>query len=227
MENKQCKLRQIRSLIVMILLMASVTGYAQMKKNDDQKFQQWRSMENGKWGFSPGLYYATTHKAYSGANLLGSRMKEENSNVKRCSKPRIDQVAEAELVNVRSGEQLDKIEALSKEELIREAERLVDIDYIEYKGYFQNLQKVITENLQYAYEKSGGKLYNAILSLQDENDRICAEIEYIHKQGPDYQIEPTKRQIAYQESREKMTELASATVSLAKYAYTIDKLNFK
>ena len=72
---------------------------AQRVVHDDQKFKQWRSMENGPWDFAPDWYYYFLHKNYSGAEMYWKwagfksgyrvRFKEEKSNVKRIMPVRI------------------------------------------------------------------------------------------------------------------------------------------
>ena len=42
---------------------------AQRVVHDDQKFKQWRSMENGPWDFAPDWYYYFLHKNYSGTEM--------------------------------------------------------------------------------------------------------------------------------------------------------------
>ena len=50
------------------------------------------------------------------------------------------------------------MEELYKEELVREADRAVDLAYPAYKDEFNRMQDCITDGLLYCMTKSGGKL---------------------------------------------------------------------
>ena len=56
--------------------------------------------------------------------------------------------------------------------------------------------------------------------LSRQNEVICANIAYIHKQGVGYGLENPKRQQAYEEAKAAMGELVSRTARLAAMAAT-------
>lgn len=136
---------------------------AQRVVHDDQKFKQWRSMENGPWDFAPDWYYYFLHKNYSGTEMYWKwagfksgyrvRFKEEKSNVKRIMPVRIT----AEETQRQKVSQVEKeraqIEELYKEELAREADRIVDVTYVSYKDEFNRMQDCITNGLLYCMNK--------------------------------------------------------------------------
>ena len=133
------KTKTITALFVGVaLICAPITVYAKTPKiHDDQKEKQWRSMENGPWDFAPDWYYYFLHKNYSGAEMYWKwagfksgyrvRFKEEKSNVKRIMPVRVT----AEETQRQKLSQVEKerahIEELYKEEVAREADRMVDV----------------------------------------------------------------------------------------------------
>lgn len=181
------------------------------KKYYKSTHYQIRSMEDGKWEFHPGEYYVVTHPNYSGGYWtwnLHIKWKESKSDTKRCGPNRLAQipleVATVEHLNA----QIDSVSPLVVEETVREAERLVDIIYPQYSGEFKELGNEITDALIYIQLKGGERYANVCLELEGEYDALCSEIEYIHKQGPENQMEPTKRELAYDDARLRMKELA-------------------
>lgn len=223
MERKQRKLRKVRFFVLSILSMCSLPVWSQYVEfttnHDESKMKQWQSMEAGPWGFEPGWYYSLLHHDYSGAHsYFGSKFSVDKSTVGQIGPVRMSQsILIGKGYGDMSKTQLEKIDELKKEEELRLADRIVDLVYPQYKGFFQELQDCIDSNLKFVYKTSGGALYRAIEDLQDKNDVICEQIEYIHKQGIDCQIESTKRQIAYEEAKEQMTKLAALSTKLAKF----------
>lgn len=205
---------------------------ASAQQHDPDKYNQIRSMENGDWYFSPGWYYYMFHKKYSGAYKKWEwrgfksgyviKFDEKKSNVKRVFTPRSAQVPLEALTIRHLDNQIDSIQPLVTEESIRTGERMIDIVYPQYEEDFKTLGESITESLSYSSKKSNGKLTEACYQLQMEYDVICSSIEYIHKQGPQYGIETTKRQLAYEEAKKKMTKLAQSCSKLARLAATMD-----
>lgn len=200
-------------------------AYAQYTtfNHDSSKYQVIRSTEDGTWGFTPGAYFYVTHKSYSGAYLSGFKVKfkESKSNVKRVSVPRIAQIPlEVSTVN-RLNHQIDSIQPLLTEETIRSAERMVDITYSQYKDDFQEYGESITESLAYCLKNGGTGILEACETLQQDYDEICSAIEYIHQQGPGYEIEPTKRQIAYEDVKQRLSELETSCDKLVRYVSTL------
>ena len=112
------------------------------------------------------------------------------------------------------------VEELYKEELLREADRAVDLMYGAYKNEFNRMQECITDGLLYSMRKSGGKLKYQVDELSRQNEILCADIAYIHKTGVGYGLENAKRQKAYEEAKEKMNELVNRTAHLCAVAAT-------
>ena len=198
--------------------------------HDDQKEKQWKSMENGPWDFAPDWYYYFLHKNYSGAEMYWKwagfksgyrvRFKEEKSNVKRIMPVRVtaEETQRQKLGKVE--EERKKVEELYNEELVREADRNVDLTYASYKDEFNRMQDCITDGLLYCLKKSDGKLQYQVDELSRQNEIICANVAYIHKTGVGYGLENAKRQQAYEEAKEQMGELVSRTARLCEVAAT-------
>ena len=191
--------------------------------SDSQKQKQLNSMENGGWDFAPDYYYYLFHKNYSGAELYWNplphiRFKESNSNIKRSSVPRLAQVIEAIELYQKSQAQLDTIKPVYQEEMLRTAERNIDMMYSQYKEDFTDLQDNISKNLNYCLQKSNGRLCDMVDLIKNENDLVLEEIAYAHKEGVGYEMENTKRQILYEESLQKMKKIAGLTAQLVLYS---------
>ena len=198
--------------------------HAQRPAKDKEKARQWQSMENGPWDFAPDWYYFLLHKKYSGAEMYWKwagfnsgfrvRFKEPKSNIKRIMPTRVVS-EETQRQKVKKVEEERKyLEELYKEELLREADRAVDLAYPAYKDEFNRMQDCITEGLLYCLKKSGGKLKYQVDELSRENEILCADIAYIHKTGVGYGLENAKRQQAYEEARQKMETLVKRTANL-------------
>ena len=203
--------------------------HAQRPAKDKEKARQWQSMENGPWDFAPDWYYFL-HKKYSGAEMYWKwagfnsgfrvRFKEPKSNIKRIMPTRVVS-EETQRQKVKKVEEERKyLEELYKEELLREADRAVDLAYPAYKDEFNRMQDCITEGLLYCLKKSGGKLKYQVDELSRENEILCADIAYIHKTGVGYGLENAKRQQAYEEARQKMETLVKRTANLCAVAAT-------
>lgn len=226
------KTKTITALFVGVaLICAPITVYAKTPKiHDDQKEKQWRSMENGPWDFAPDWYYYFLHKNYSGAEMYWKwagfksgyrvRFKEEKSNVKRIMPVRVT----AEETQRQKLSQVEKerahIEELYKEEVAREADRMVDVTYASYKDDFNRMQDCITDGLLYCLQKSDGKLKYQVDEISRQNELLCADIAYIHKTGVGYELENAKRRQAYEEAKEKMGDIVSRTAHLCAVAAT-------
>ena len=204
--------------------------HAQRPAKDKEKARQWQSMENGPWDFAPDWYYFLLHKKYSGAEMYWNwagfnsgfreRFKEPKSNIKRIM-PTRGVSEETQRQKVKKVEEERKyLEELYKEELLREADRAVDLAYPAYKDEFNRMQDCITEGLLYCLKKSGGKLKYQVDELSRENEILCADIAYIHKTGVGYGLENAKRQQAYEEARQKMETLVKRTANLCAVAAT-------
>lgn len=112
------------------------------------------------------------------------------------------------------------IEELYKEELVREADRSVDLTYASYKDEFDRMQDCITDGLLYCMKKSNGKLKYQVDELSRQNEILCSGIAYIHKTGVGYGLENAKRQQAYEEAKTKMQKLVNQTAHLCAVAAT-------
>ena len=137
------------ALSIMALLGFSISGNAQAVRHDKQKEKQWQSMENGPWDFAPDWYYYFLHKKYSGAEMYWKwagfksgwrvRFKEPKSNIKRIMPVRVLS-EETQRQKVEKVEDERKyVEELYKEELLREADRTVDLTYASYKDEFNRM----------------------------------------------------------------------------------------
>lgn len=208
-----------RALLCMMMLTMPFSSSAQRPSRDKEKEKQWKSMENGPWNFAPDWYYYFLHNKYSGAEMYWKwagfnsgfrvRFKEKDSNVKRIMPTRVT-AEETQRQKVKKVETERKyIEELYKEELVREADRSVDLTYASYKDEFDRMQDCITDGLLYCMKKSDGKLKYQVDELSRQNEILCSGIAYIHKTGVGYGLENAKRQQAYEEAKTKMQELVS------------------
>ena len=192
--------------------------------HDDQKEKQWKSMENGPWDFAPDWYYWLMHNSYSGASLhwrwrgfhsgLYVEFDESDSDVKRIMPVRVISEETQRQKVKKVNEEYEKIEELHKEEVARAADRNVDLSYATFKDDFNRMQDRITEGLLYCMTKSGGKMKYQVNEISKENEIVCQNIEYIHKQGIGYELENAKRQQAYADAKVKMEGLVSRVAHL-------------
>lgn len=212
------------------MLTMPFSSFAQRPTRDKEKEKQWKSMENGPWNFAPDWYYYFLHNKYSGAEMYWKwagfnsgfrvRFKEKDSNVKRIMPTRVT-AEETQRQKVKKVETERKyIEELYKEELVREADRSVDLTYASYKDEFDRMQDCITDGLLYCMKKSDGKLKYQVDELSRQNEILCSGIAYIHKTGVGYGLENAKRQQAYEEAKTKMQELVNQTAHLCAVAAT-------
>lgn len=225
---------QVRQFLICLFCVASIgfplTANAQRPTRDKEKEKQWKSMENGPWDFAPDWYYFFLHKKYSGAEMYWKwagfnsgfrvRFKEHKSNIKRIMPTRVTS-EETQRQKMKKVETERKyIEELYKEEVIREADRAVDLTYASYKDEFDRMQNCITDGLFYCMKKSDGKLKYQVNELSRQNEILCSGIAYIHKTGVGYGLENAKRQQAYEEAKTKMEELVNQTAHLCAVAAT-------
>lgn len=211
-------------LWIIMVCMAPVLAKGQTIQHDKQKEKQWKSMENGPWDFAPDWFYYLFHKDYSGGETywawrgfksgLHVRFKESNSNVKRIMPTRVTSEETQRQKEKKVEEEMEMIEELHQEEVERAADRNVDLVYSSFKDDFNRMQESISEGLLFCQQKSKGKLNYQVIQLSRQNDIICRNIEYIHRQGAGYELENAKRQKAYQEAKSDMEKLASRVAHL-------------
>lgn len=215
----------MRKIIWIIMVcMAPVLAKGQTIQHDKQKEKQWKSMENGPWDFAPDWFYYLFHKDYSGGETywawrgfksgLHVRFKESNSNVKRIMPTRVTSEETQRQKEKKVEEEMEMIEELHQEEVERAADRNVDMVYSSFKDDFNRMQESISEGLLFCQQKSKGKLNYQVTQLSRQNDIICRNIEYIHRQGAGYELENAKRQKAYQEAKSDMEKLVSRVAHL-------------
>lgn len=215
----------MRKIIWIIMVcMAPVLAKGQTIQHDKQKEKQWKSMENGPWDFAPDWFYYLFHKDYSGGETywawrgfksgLHVRFKESNSNVKRIMPTRVTSEETQRQKEKKVEEEMEMIEELHREEVERAADRNVDLVYSSFKDDFNRMQESISEGLLFCQQKSKGKLNYQVTQLSRQNDIICRNIEYIHRQGAGYELENAKRQKAYQEEKSAMEKLVSRVAHL-------------
>ena len=222
-------MRKTLCLILLTIALAFPIGEggranAQKIVHDKQKEKQWRSIETGPWDFAPDWYYYFLHKKYSGAETYWKwsgfksgyrvRFKEHKSNVKTVMPRRVAaEEVDAEKIK-KAEEERAKIKEMHDEEVIRAADRNVDIVYSTFKDDFARMQGAISEGLSFCLTKSKGKMFPQVDELRRQNDIVCRNISYIHKQGVGNELENAKREKAYIEYKRQMEELVSRVAHL-------------
>ena len=222
-------MRKTLCLILLTIVLAFPVGEggranAQKIVHDKQKEKQWRSIETGPWDFAPDWYYYFLHKKYSGAETYWKwsgfksgyrvRFKEHKSNVKTVM-PRRVAAEEVDTEKIKKAEEeRAKIKEMHDEEVIRAADRNVDIVYSTFKDDFARMQGAISEGLSFCLTKSKSKMFPQVDELRRQNDIVCRNTSYIHKQGVGNELENAKREKAYIEYKRQMEELVSRVAHL-------------
>jgi len=199
----------------MVVIVASISGllscnqlYAQKAtaKNYKSNTEHIKSMYGVYWKFHPGVYFLITHKKYSGAhgNIFNPKFSVEKSTTGWISEPRLEAVAMEEFSAAHIQQEIDSVAPIAVEETVRTAERMIDVHYANYSSKFKRCFDNIDETLTKAILKGSNKYYDYIAQLQDERDLIKSEIDYIHEQGPEAQMEQAKRQLAYEEAEKRL-----------------------
>ena len=226
---------KIKRMMLSLMMLVPSQGFAQWVsiQHDDQKEKQWRSMENGPWDFAPDWYYYLFHKNYSGASLhwrwrgfhsgLYVEFEEEDSNVKRIMPVRVisEETQRQKMKKVEDERQY--IEELHKEDVLRQADRNVDLVYKSFKDDFNRMQNSISEGLVFCMTRSKGKMKAQVDELSRQNNIICQNIAYLHKTGIGYELENAKRQKGYIDAKKQMEELVSRTAHLVGMAQSYYK----
>lgn len=223
-------MKHLRFLIIISCCLMALAGQAQTVVFDEQKQKQWQSMENGPWDFAPEWYYYFLHHDYSGAEKYWRwrgfksgyhvRFNEEDSNVRRIMPTRIISEETQRQKEQKVEEEMALVKELHDEDVARAADRNVDLMYDTYKEDFDRMQDAISEGLLFCMYKSGGKMNYQITQLSRQNEIICTNIDYIHRQGVGYELENAKRQKAYSDARKQMKELVSRVAHLVGMAQT-------
>ena len=223
-------MKHIKMLLVLTFALTVLSAQAQTIVHDKQKEKQWRSMEDGPWDFAPDWYYYFLHKDYSGADKhwqwhglesgFEIRFKEEDSNVKRIMPSRILSEETQRQKEKKVEEEMNLLKELHDEEVARSVDRNVDLVYDAFKEDFERMQDAIAEGLLFCQHKSKGKLNYQINELSRQNELLCQDIAYIHRQGVGYELENAKRQKAYIDIRHRMEILVSRVAHLVGMAQT-------
>lgn len=209
--------------LLALLPLGTSAQWAQIE-HDEQKEKEWKSMENGPWDFAPDWYYYLFHKSYSGASLhwrwrgfhsgLYVEFDENDSNVKRIMPVRVTSEETQRQKMKKADEEMKLIAELHKEEVAREADRSVDLVYASFKDDFNRMQNSITEGLLFCMTKSKGKMKFQVNELSRQNEILCQNVAYLHKQGIGYGLENAKREKGYIDAKKQMEELVSRTAHL-------------
>lgn len=225
-KNREMK----RYLLILCLTVLTMSVSAQAIVHDKQKEKQWQSMEDGPWDFSPGWYYYFMHHDYSGAEKYWRwrgfksgwdvRFNEEDSNVKRIMPTRILSEETQRQKEKKVEEEMALVKELHDEDLARAADRNIDLVYDNYKEDFERMQDAISEGLLFCLYKSDGKMQYQVTELSRQNEIVCQDIAYIHRQGVGYELENVKRQRAYTNAKQRMEELVSRVAHLVGMAQT-------
>ncbi len=223
-------MKHIIMLLVLTFALTVLSAQAQTIVHDKQKEKQWRSMEDGPWDFAPDWYYYFLHKDYSGADKhwqwhglesgFEIRFKEKDSNVKRIMPSRILSEETQRQKEKKVEEEMALLKELHDEEVARSVDRNVDLVYDTFKEDFERMQDAISEGLLFCQHKSKGKLNYQINELSRQNELLCQDIAYIHRQGVGYELENAKRQKAYIDIRHRMEILVSRVAHLVGMAQT-------
>ena len=225
--------RQVIFLSLLALMPLGASAQWAQIQHDSQKEKQWKSMENGPWDFAPDWYYWLMHNSYSGASTywawrgfhsgLHVRFRESDSNVKRIMPTRVISEETQRQKQKKAEEERQYIEELHREEVLRQADRSVDLVYASFKDDFNRMQNSITEGLLFCMQKSKGKMKYQVDELSRQNEIICLNVAYLHKQGVGYELENAKRQKGYIDAKKQMEELVSRTAHLVGMAQSYYK----
>ena len=217
----------MKKIILLFIAIVCMTDNAmgQVPVADKDKKLQWQSMEQGKIDWSPAMYYYLTHRKYSGLKWVwewngfksGLRLRVRDPSATNLITYRTPAVA-AEIVNkVESKKQAEALKKQADDELIKAADRNVDIVYPKYKNDFNEMQETISNGLTYCLTQSKGKLKQEVFELTKENNLICNRIDYFHKEGLGYELENSKREKGYIEAKKDMKHIQFLVTKLMYY----------
>lgn len=215
MERKYLNFILLKSLLVIFALIIPFTITAQ--KHDPEKLKQFESMEGftGKWGFAPKFYYKIAHAKYSGSTggLFGgfNVMKSGQGWVNTY---RLAQFGEEEITKGYIQNQLDTLAPILVEETLRSAERMADLAWIEYKPIIKDLRNKVKYFIDEIQQRGGAEYGWYANHLIEDRDLLEEEIKYVHSTGPKKQIEQAKRELCYDEVKQKYEDLAKRSANI-------------
>ena len=191
--------------------------------HDEDINKIWTSMENGKWQFSPNFYFHLLHAKYSGATggWFGKGYKVSKSDVGQISPIRLENATFLGQIQTRSKEEEARLKDLWEEDKLKQADRMVDLVYPMYKDIFNEMQDKISDALTLCIHYSKGKMQWQIEQIVMENDIVCANIEYLHKNGLGNELSNSRRQQGYEDNKEAMNKIVSRATILAALAKSL------
>lgn len=204
----------MKPLLIALLLFSPLSLCAQ--HHDAQVHKVLQAMENGKWDFSPDWYFWAVHNSYSGAKMKWKFrviplpyivFREKDSDTGRVYPLRTKSAAATTLKYYEVQDYEKQSEAMAAAETKASADRNVDLVYAGYKNRFTQKSNAVLELLNYASDKSKGKLHAEVTELSHVLIRINEHIAYIHKTGPGYELENIKREKSYLEADKELDQL--------------------
>lgn len=197
----------------LVFLLFAINVVAQKPQYDEAKHYQWRSMENGKWKFKPKWYY---YKWSLFSNPLGmgfhqSYINKYSQNINH----RTPTIAAATVNETLYDKQLTEIEKLRDEEMLKQADRAVNIVDPIYRSKIKNSQNRILENISNYSQVRGEEDIEREILMYNEYYRIMETVNIIK----DAYIENAKRQEIYISATKELDELNGMIVGMTKLAY--------
>lgn len=203
-----------RIITIIILFSFFPVIYAQRPYYDRANHYQWRSMEKGKWSFSPKWYYypwSWRHPNYMGfhANYV---KKYGNSNPFRN-----DFFATLTINQNLAKNQAEDMENQAQQELINLSDRELNIAKSSISDKYEKIQSNINKHIL-LFESYGGSL-QIISRLLLESNRIKENYETVNSAH----LENSKREDAYLLIIKDAEELNYMALSFAKMQYNKQK----
>lgn len=229
-KRKQRETIVLAIMACVVLILPVCVNAKTTKDHSKERYYQLKSMEissaeGGEWNFHPGLYYVLNHKDYSGGSgFFRIKFKESKSNVKSVGPRRIIETGWEKVSMDHIQNEIDSIRPLEIEETARTAERMLDLTYDMYKPIFEKLKSNIMTMLYSDMVTVDQEMNAKAQPMREELDLIDEQIKYIHKTGPEYQLEQAKRDLAYSQIKDRLSELSSRSINLYLYAKSIYNL---
>lgn len=212
--------------------------HAQRPTKDKEKARQWQSMENGPWDFAPDWYYFLLHKKYSGAEMYWKwagfqsgfrvRFKEHKSNVKRIMPTRVTAEETQRQKIKKVEEERQKMEELYQEELLREADRNVDLMFPSYKDEFNRMQDCITDGLLYCMQQKQQVREGKPIELNVGGEKVSVGVDLKEPQGfkviqGDMKEWVRQQKLRYDEQHPEFLGLVMTDKNRWEYQQVVDK----